>query len=514
MPEVELDIGEIEKQIKYAESLGDAEVDRLYNLVEEVKTDQNMNPYYYFRPLPTQKKFCDWPGKNKWLLGGNRSGKTTTGVHFCISEMLKYPNTHWWAGSETWEVSRIVQQERFHSLLPRDQIDFGVYNAHTGFRHNIIRLKNGSTVRFRSYDQERERWQGADLDGVLLDEEPPWDIYQECLARVMKSNGWVIGTMTALSGYTRMVDYLMSSSSKNVKIFFISTYENVREKGGALTRESIDKMIEQSDDKTSMESRISGIPTVKTGLVFGTYRDEIPYVVPYKDEPGPSKSAPTLISIDPHPSIPHCFLVIQISQNGHVNVVKERPWLIKENSMEKAPWVDMDGFSREVSRATAGLIIENSLIDKHACHQGNAVTGTSIQQELMKRGIYTTEAGGHVESKVLITQQFFMSKRIHIFESCWNLRWELKRYIWEPHISSKTADRREDKQTPRKKNDHLIDCLMNALLYIHESDMVRVSASPIISKIVRNPAGKEMLDRKDLFRQPIQEEQNLVEMYS
>jgi uncharacterized membrane protein YebE (DUF533 family) len=42
-----------------------------------------------------------------------------------------------------------------------------------------------SYLTFKSYDQKRESFQGTEQDVVWLDEEPPQDIYSECLTRTM-----------------------------------------------------------------------------------------------------------------------------------------------------------------------------------------------------------------------------------------------------------------------------------------------------------------------------------------
>src|SRR5438128_1547654 len=58
-----------------------------------------------------------------------------------------------------------------------------------------IRHKSGgvSVVGFKSYDQGRKKFQGTSKHVIWLDEEPPADVYDECLIRLMTVNGLVIG---------------------------------------------------------------------------------------------------------------------------------------------------------------------------------------------------------------------------------------------------------------------------------------------------------------------------------
>jgi len=60
-------------------------------------------------------------------------------------------------------------------------------------------------VQFKSYDQGREAFQGTEQDGIWLDEEPPEDVYTECLLRTMTNNGLVMLTFTPLRGMSSVV---------------------------------------------------------------------------------------------------------------------------------------------------------------------------------------------------------------------------------------------------------------------------------------------------------------------
>ena len=59
-----------------------------------------------------------------------------------------------------------------------------------------------STLDLLSYDQKREAFQGTAKQVIWLDEEPPHDIYGECLIRTMTCGGILMVTMTPLMGLT------------------------------------------------------------------------------------------------------------------------------------------------------------------------------------------------------------------------------------------------------------------------------------------------------------------------
>jgi len=491
-------------------NIGDLDIDEAYELIKDIKKDEERNPFYHWTPLSTQKKFLDCPVRNKWLFGGNQAGKTTSGVYFVIRDCLEHPGHQWWAGAESWDVSRIIQQAKFNEMLPLDEIEYAHWNSELGFRHHIIKFKNKSQISFRTYDQERRRWQGATLHGILLDEEPPWDIYQECLARIAKHVGWILGTMTSLNGYTRLVEEIMMGSKSGIKCFFISTYENVVDNGGALTKQAI-ATLEDGIEEKDREARIAGIPTQKTGLVLSGLSDGPPFIIPYEQDNAFRKEYPTICSIDPHPAIPHAVLWTQIDPSGHLWIRKERPWLIKEGSFERVPWVDIKKFAFELNTSCRGTYITNMIIDKQGCHQGNAINGKSIQEALVDENIFTTDAGGEVDDKIVLAQQYIRLKKIHIHESCWNLRWELKRYIWQGYNSSKISEMKEQRQRPRKKDDHLIDCMLNTILYI---ETVGMALPEYHGPMVRNPERSEVVEEKSIHKRSTAfNEENVMEMY-
>ena len=64
-----------------------------------------------------------------------------------------------------------------------------------------------STLGIKSYQQGRGAFEGTEQDVVWLDEEPPLDVYVECLVRTMTTDGLVMVTFTPLEG---MSDVVMS----------------------------------------------------------------------------------------------------------------------------------------------------------------------------------------------------------------------------------------------------------------------------------------------------------------
>src|ERR1043166_2935882 len=62
-----------------------------------------------------------------------------------------------------------------------------------------------SLLGFKSVDQGRKKFQGTAKHVVWLDEEPPADVYDECMLRLMTTDGLMLTTFTPQIGMTEIV---------------------------------------------------------------------------------------------------------------------------------------------------------------------------------------------------------------------------------------------------------------------------------------------------------------------
>ena len=61
-----------------------------------------------------------------------------------------------------------------------------------------------SSVAYKAYDQGRKKFQGTAKHGVWVDEEPPANVYDECLLRLMTTDGLMLCTFTPLKGLSEI----------------------------------------------------------------------------------------------------------------------------------------------------------------------------------------------------------------------------------------------------------------------------------------------------------------------
>jgi len=175
------------------------------------------------------------------MMAANRVGKTDAGCYeTCIHLIGTYPAwwkgvrftepVRWWAAGDTSKTVRdIIQmkllgpvEELGTGFLPAHLIDdltpkSGISDAYEGIK--VRHVSGGlSTVLLKSYDQRREAFQGTAQHGIWLDEEPPFDIYTECLLRTMATSdfpgGTLLMTFTPLSGLTELVQSFLHDADK------------------------------------------------------------------------------------------------------------------------------------------------------------------------------------------------------------------------------------------------------------------------------------------------------------
>lgn len=164
------------------------------------------------------------------FMGGNRSGKSTTGateLTYHVTGM--YPD--WWQGKvqkkpmNWWiicESGALYRDSIQKILLGEDEIGTGLipkeciesYFALPGTPGAIgtikVKHKKGHvvTIIVKTYEMSREQFQAAKVDGILFDEEPPENLYTECLMRLMgtgKEPGIAILLFTPCKGLSNVI---------------------------------------------------------------------------------------------------------------------------------------------------------------------------------------------------------------------------------------------------------------------------------------------------------------------
>lgn len=196
-------------------------------LLDEKERRVAENPLFYCKRHPKQIEAFESPKAIRSLFWGNRVGKTEWGG----METAEYATLHHpyretkapfeiWSASPSFDVQEHTTQQKLLRYIPRKDIEHIEY-----LRGKIIKkmlLKNGVTILFKSYEQGREKFQGAGVRLIWFDEEPPQDIWDECFVRVEAGQQLdVILTMTAIKGMTWVYSRIYQDTSN--PDLFVST---------------------------------------------------------------------------------------------------------------------------------------------------------------------------------------------------------------------------------------------------------------------------------------------------
>lgn len=200
----------------------------------------------------------------------------------------------------------------------------------------IIRGKYGdSHVYFRSYEQNRESYQGLTLDAVFPDEEPPSDHYSEMTTRVMTTQGHVIMTYTPLGGMNEVTMQVLDEYNKSPedrKMFVTRvTWDDVPH----ITEEMKEAII-ATYRPWEIEARTKGIPSAGVGACYPIHDDDIKcdwFDIPkqwprwYGLDYGHNRTAAVFFALDPNTDVIYIYdvyVAVRVSPTEHVAAIKER----------------------------------------------------------------------------------------------------------------------------------------------------------------------------------------------
>lgn len=245
--------------------------------------------------------------RQRLMLAANRVGKTEgVGLYELVWHLIgEYPK--WWVGrrfdrpikawaaGDTGKTVREILQAKLlgpvgqwgTGLIPGDAIERISRGA--GVADSVdsiyVRSKFGglSQLTLKSYDQRRESFQGTEQDAILLDEEPPLDIYTECLLRTMTNNGMLMLTFTPLMGMSEVVLAFLPGGqieerADDSKFVVMATWDDVPH-----LDDEVKKELWNSIPPFQRDARSKGVPQLGAGAIYPVPESDI--VVPDFDIP-------------------------------------------------------------------------------------------------------------------------------------------------------------------------------------------------------------------------------------
>lgn len=235
-------------------------------LLQELAQRSASDPLRMFRPHTKQQAFIDAvlesPIDENWFFAANRAGKTDAGA-YCGATLARFGNqspdvrfvgaagsaiqirdrsTSGWVSCLDFATARDVVQPKYFNnkftppgvshepFIPDREID------EWRVSDQVLKLKNGSIIGFKSVDSGRQKYQGAEKDWVHEDEEHPEEIYNEIRMRVGARKLRIIGTATLLPPpgqvggvswmFPKIIKPYLEGKLRFVNIFTAAIYDN------------------------------------------------------------------------------------------------------------------------------------------------------------------------------------------------------------------------------------------------------------------------------------------------
>lgn len=236
--------------------------EELLQLASELETRRSNDPLLSYPLHSKQKLFCNSVlkglKKENWFIAANRSGKSHAGA-YCGAMLARFGSQY--AGYVTSESGISVRDRATSGWVScldfptaRDVMQPKYFNNGFGMASDepfipdreieewrptdqILRLKNGSIIGFKSADSGRKKYQGAGKDWMHMDEEHPWEIYEESVIRVGKKPLTFFATATILppegrdSGsaswvFSKIIQPFEDGRLTHIGVFAASIYDN------------------------------------------------------------------------------------------------------------------------------------------------------------------------------------------------------------------------------------------------------------------------------------------------
>jgi len=388
----------------------------------------------------------------RMMMAANRVGKTEGVGAYEVARHLTGVYPPWWEGrrfskrTKGWAVGDTRQTvrdilaekllgpkgDRGTGMIPGESIlrIVPMPGVPDGVELVDVRHASGgiSKLNFKSFDQGRQAFQGTEQDFIWLDEEPPADVYEECLTRTATTGGMILLTFTPLSGLSDVVllflpggDIAERIDEVSSRFVILATWDDVPH-----LDERTKEMLFASYMPFQRDARTRGVPALGSGAIYPVPESdivipdfEIPAHFPraYGMDVGWNRTAAIWGAFDLDTSIAYLY-------SQHYRGEAE-PIVHAEAIKARGAWIP-------------------GAIDPASRGRGQK-DGDQLLELYREMGLDLAMADNAVEAGIYDVWTLLSAGKIKVFASCTDWLTEYRLY------------RRDDKGRIVKKNDHLMD---------------------------------------------------------
>ena len=406
--------------------------------------------------------------RERLMMAANRVGKTegVGGYEVALHLTGRYPD--WWKGrrfgtsikawaaGDTSKTVRDILQEKLlgpvgqfgTGLIPKEDIIRVTAKPGVSDAIEIIYVRHASggesRIVLKSYDQKRESFQGSEQDLIWLDEEPPIDIYTECLLRTMTTNGLILLTFTPLMGMSETVMTFLpggeiKESAEGSKFVVMATWDDVPH-----LSEQVKKELWASIPPYQRDARAKGIPQLGAGAIYPVPESDI--LVPDFEIPD---HWPRAFALDVGWNRTAALWGAQDRETGIIYLYSEHyrgqaePVVHCESIKARGDWIP-------------------GVIDP-AARGRSQKDGAVLMEQYVGFGLDIETANNAVEAGLYQVWSLLSSGKLKVFKSLGNWLQEFRLY------------RRDEKGKIVKQDDHLMDTTR----YLVMSGLERAKTKPV-----------------------------------
>jgi phage terminase large subunit-like protein len=428
-------------------------------LVSGLRTAARRPNIYGYDPHEKQLSFHTSSARGRLFIGGNRSGKTVGGACEAIywatgkHPFLRTPEPPTYGRVVSVDflngVEKIVRPE-IARWLPASELKGGSWETAYDKELRVLTLENGSTLEFMSYDQALEKFAGTSRHWIWFDEEPPQDIFTECLLRLLDTGGsWWI-TMTPVEGMTWTFDNIYESAKLDPNLFVVEVDTTMNPH---LNPGEIDILLTglSEDDKTA---RLHGKYVQRGGLIYKHF-SKTNVVNPLNPQDLLQAGWMLFNGMDHGFNNPTAWLWAAVCPDGRI--------VIYDEHYRSGEIVKFHAEAVHIKNSELG-IVPSYCVGDPSIRNTDPITGTSVLLEYMEFGIPILLGNNDVNAGInrvarLIGHPPTTPNQLFVTKNCVNLLWEMTRYRWATWAIKRHDFEKNKKEEPNKKDDHAMDAL-------------------------------------------------------
>lgn len=451
---------------------------------------------YNYVASDKQKAFHEMQQKARLYIGGNRSGKSLGST---IEGIFYVTHTHPYRQTPEGPVrGRVVAVDFLNGVdkiilplwkqwLPKKYLINGSWEDSYSRERHVLTLNNGSFVEFMSQDQDLDKFAGSSRHFIHFDEECPKSVWQECLARLVDTDGDWWMSQTPVQGMEWIFDDVYIPAKEGTKD--IGIVEASMEDNPTLSQAAIDRYMESLSEEERL-IRKNGQYIHLGGSVFPEF-SPVTHCIP-RGQFKPTSKHRIIRTMDSGYTNPTVWLWLAIDEDGTIVVFKEH-YQAKWNVAQHAEVVNKIT-DKILAESNAELFLTTG---DPAIKQTKEHTGTSILHEYSKHGIYIAVDAIPNDRRVgleKIQQYMKMNPKtgkpfLMFSDDCPQLIAELPKLKWKKHASVKVAEQKNKLEDIRDKDNHCYDALKYAMTFMDDLTPARLAgreSNPVFHDSFRN----------------------------